>query len=259
MEQTTVVQVITPSMAKSMLENNKANRPISKSDVSRYARDMKSGNWVLTHQGILVGKDGALIDGQHRLMAVVTSGVALKFSVTYDENVSTPLELPLDTGRKRSGHVSLGVPKSLSAVSNVAFRLVTSKASPTLSELKKFVDLIHPYHDILSKRTRKGIGSGVTLAAIVQIMRGKDMDYVVDTYAGLVGNYKTLFPYPASFFNQVVVDRVQMDTYESFARAIRAFDPDNRHKSKALVKCRDTAVSEAIEITKATILPLLND
>lgn len=44
--------------------------------VDKYARDMRAGQWVLTHQAVALGPDGvSLIDGQHRLMAIVESGV----------------------------------------------------------------------------------------------------------------------------------------------------------------------------------------
>lgn len=78
---TSVVEV-TPAMAQEWLNRNKDNRALRKSSVTAFARDMKRGDWVLTHQGIAFSESGRLIDGQHRLSAVVEAGVAVKMMVT---------------------------------------------------------------------------------------------------------------------------------------------------------------------------------
>lgn len=76
------VELIGPDLARRYLAFNTKNRPLSPTRVASYKKDMQSGFWPLTHQGICFGEDGRLIDGQHRLAAVVESGVAAKFLVT---------------------------------------------------------------------------------------------------------------------------------------------------------------------------------
>ena len=61
-------------MTESLLKMNTHNRPVKKSVVSRYVRDMKNGQWDLTCQGIGVSECGVLVDGQHRLIAHRESG-----------------------------------------------------------------------------------------------------------------------------------------------------------------------------------------
>lgn len=82
--QYTRIETIDPSLAKILLEANVRNRPISVSHVDALARDMLSGNWRLTHQGIAVDVDGRLVDGQHRLTAIVKTGVTIRMHVTYN-------------------------------------------------------------------------------------------------------------------------------------------------------------------------------
>jgi hypothetical protein len=82
--QNTVIEIITPARAHELLKNNTKNRTLRRSAVTEFARQMKSGHWQLTHQGIAVEPDGTLLDGQHRLHAVVEAGVPVKMSVTYD-------------------------------------------------------------------------------------------------------------------------------------------------------------------------------
>lgn len=66
---------VTPAMALKWLEGNTHNRAVRDSVVARYASDMRLGRWRMTHQGIAFNGDGTLIDGQHRLYALIESGV----------------------------------------------------------------------------------------------------------------------------------------------------------------------------------------
>jgi hypothetical protein len=73
---------ITPSQAGLWLERNPTNRPLRESTVAAYAADMQDGNWLPTHQGIAIDDNGVLIDGQHRLAAIVRSGCTIGMLVT---------------------------------------------------------------------------------------------------------------------------------------------------------------------------------
>lgn len=74
---------ITPTMAKHWLENNFSNRPVKQDVIAAYARDMINGTWVATHQGVAFNDRDELIDGQHRLMAIVKSGCTIRMMVTF--------------------------------------------------------------------------------------------------------------------------------------------------------------------------------
>ena len=83
-DQFSAIEPITPDLAALLLQGNVRNRKISGVLVDALARDMQTGNWKLTHQGIALDKDGRLLDGQHRLTAVVKSGCTVKMLVTYN-------------------------------------------------------------------------------------------------------------------------------------------------------------------------------
>jgi hypothetical protein len=74
---------VTPAMAERWLKNNFRNRPMREDTVIAYARDMKNGVWVLTHQGIAFNDQDHLIDGQHRLRAIILSGCTVSMMVTF--------------------------------------------------------------------------------------------------------------------------------------------------------------------------------
>lgn len=78
---TFTLEMITPELAKIYLGENKGNRNIRKSSVAQYVKDMLDGNWRSTHQGIAFNSDGVLIDGQHRLHAIIESNVSVEMVV----------------------------------------------------------------------------------------------------------------------------------------------------------------------------------
>lgn len=85
----TIVETITPRKAKELLEVNTNNRPISKTRVDHYTSLMKNGKWHLTHQGIAISKTNVIIDGQHRLLAVVDANMPIDFNITYNVDDDT--------------------------------------------------------------------------------------------------------------------------------------------------------------------------
>lgn len=76
------VEMITPEYARQILEHNTKNRKPRTGLVAQYARAMERNDWKLTHQGIAINCDGTLLDGQHRLLAVISSGVTVRMLVT---------------------------------------------------------------------------------------------------------------------------------------------------------------------------------
>lgn len=90
-----------PEYALKLLEKNTMNRPHRKLLVDFYAKEMSSGNWKEdTGETIKFSKEGKLLDGQHRLMAVIQSGIGQNFHFVHGLDEST--FQVLDTGAKRS-------------------------------------------------------------------------------------------------------------------------------------------------------------
>jgi len=94
------VQSITPKKAAEYLEVNTANRPLSQSTVKGFAEAMSRGDWMVTHQGIAFSSTGVLVDGQHRLAAVVEADIPVEMTVFTDVNDAT-FDV-LDTGKRRN-------------------------------------------------------------------------------------------------------------------------------------------------------------
>lgn len=248
------IQYISPEVAKGYLANNRSNRPLSPMNVDRYARDILEGQWKVTHQGILIGKNGALIDGQHRLNAIIKANTGIKMQVTYDDSISSPLEVPIDTGKKRTVNISLGVSTTLAAAASFGLKICSPNRSHTLHEMQSFIEKIRHENEMLGHNKRKGITTPIRLAAIAQIKSGADIEFVIKTYGYLVGDYKKLDPCPASLFNQIIIERITFSQHELLARALKIFDVKNREKSKLQIKNVEDAISEATLFIKKTFL-----
>ena len=94
----TKIERITPEMAINMLSKNSSNRKLRIDRVSFYAKQMKEGKWHLTGQTIVFGKNDELLDGQHRLWAIVESDTTQEFLVVYNADKVNAY----DCGLKRS-------------------------------------------------------------------------------------------------------------------------------------------------------------
>lgn len=75
---------VTPTMAAEWLARcNTKNRRVNKIHVQKLANEMKSGRWTVNGETIAFDEDMVLIDGQHRLNAIVQSGVTIETIVVY--------------------------------------------------------------------------------------------------------------------------------------------------------------------------------
>ncbi|MFE7381817.1 hypothetical protein ACFU9F_15765 [Streptomyces zhihengii] len=98
------VVTITPDMASQLLSRNPSNRPLDRSLVAQMVSQIRGGGWQVTHQGIALDgplETGNLVDGQHRLNAILKAGVPTQ--VLLFEGVPRETFSVLDTGKRRSG------------------------------------------------------------------------------------------------------------------------------------------------------------
>ena len=91
---------VTPDFAQSILDMGSPNRNIRQLDVARYAADMAAGNWTNTGEAIKFDQQSMLLDGQHRLSAIVKAGITVPLLFVYD--IPRDSQDVMDSGRKRS-------------------------------------------------------------------------------------------------------------------------------------------------------------
>jgi hypothetical protein len=118
---TFTVETITPRLAELYLQKNtKNNRKVTKKTVGNYAADMTSGNWKLSPDCIAFDENDHLINGQHRMEAVIVSGKPVKFGVL--RRFPQDSMQCFDIGKRRQMHERLtisGIPMTQSECSIV--------------------------------------------------------------------------------------------------------------------------------------------
>jgi hypothetical protein len=98
----TEVMTVTPAMAEKWLAATTfRNRNVSSTVVFRYAADIAKGEWLLNGESIVLDDNGNVIDGQHRLRAIMKSGRSIQSVVV--RGVSSETFHTIDIGKKR-GH-----------------------------------------------------------------------------------------------------------------------------------------------------------
>lgn len=94
------IETITPDRAARYLTHNTGNRSIKKGHVRSLARDIANGKWRLTGEAIKFNCDGELLDGQHRLQAIVAAKTPAPMLVI--RGLERGVRTVLDTGAKRT-------------------------------------------------------------------------------------------------------------------------------------------------------------
>lgn len=94
------VMDVTPELAEEWLGKNTHNRLVRPTYVRSLARDMANGQWHFDGAPIRFSAEGVLLDGQHRLHAVIRSGVTVSMLVL--TNLTAESQVVMDTGRART-------------------------------------------------------------------------------------------------------------------------------------------------------------
>ena len=176
---TTCVETITPDVAKKYLQHNRKNRKVKPRQVESLARDIRQGNFKLTHQGIAFNSDGQLVDGQHRLLATLLAQLPITIMVSRD--MPADCVEAIDRGETRSvcdimniehsdERMALKDAKIVSALSQMVrcyygrFKLSTAQTIALYKTMSKAVDAVY---DIISRSTAYRRMTAPMIAAII--------------------------------------------------------------------------------------------
>jgi len=171
---------VEPADAERWLQNNDANRGLRARAVNAYARDMEHGKWMLTGESVKFDRHGNLLDGQHRLSAIVQSGQPPRLLIV--SGIDPAVRTVIDTGAVRTGGDALriaglggGNPYALASAARLLVlwhsgRLVTMTSGmrgedrATHSEIVDMVthrpDLLDAVHESTRDYQRIGIPPG---------------------------------------------------------------------------------------------------
>lgn len=120
---TFTLETITPEKAEEYLRHNVNNRNLHPTRVKALQRDIEANAFLVTHQCIAFNAMGDLIDGQHRLWAIIESGITVQMYVARYERTETAMALPFDMGLTRKTHDILDISRKASEIASAILRL----------------------------------------------------------------------------------------------------------------------------------------
>lgn len=247
---------MSPELATHLLEKNDDNRPISMQHVKMLAGAMKRGEWKLTHQPIAIAPSGRLLDGQHRLWAVVESGVTIDCVVIRD--VPEDTFDCIDIGKRRSISDVLGGDKAMIGVSTAMARYVHGHSQVTPQIVEGFVKYFGPAIEELlahAPSSAKGLTNAqVRLAAVLRMTNPQNKEYVKQQYRALsVRDYGAMQPIVQSFVRQVDSNTRKIIEWEIGARAYFAFDVRAKNTERLIMKNHMIHVEEMREVIRTVM------
>lgn len=148
------ILAVTPEMAERWLGYNIINRPFRNHQAIKLESDMLSGRWLFDGAPIRFDEHGNLIDGQHRLTAVMRTGLTFPFSVM--QGLPSQAQDVMDLNAKRtaadqlafrgvrnSGFVAASVRLFLLHHNGLLFKDTHRKAEVTEAVITAYVDANH--------------------------------------------------------------------------------------------------------------------
>jgi hypothetical protein len=237
---------ITPAKARDMLAGNYGNRPLRKAVVDRLAAEMRSGYWQLSHQGIAFSSDGRLLDGQHRLNAVIKADVAVQMMVA--RNVPDDAFKVTDRGVQRTiADVTRQDKRIVEACSFIA--RLHGYPAPSAAVVERVIagcgEAVMDLVVACGKTARGRSAAPIKAAAALRIMQGHK-DYVLRQWRALILlEYADMTPAMQILCRQLTDDtrtsprgNISGTTlqYDRAARAWVAFDPARAYVTRIAVR-----------------------
>lgn len=79
----TIYLRIDAAAAQFLLQFNTRNRPLTQERILPIMRSLLAGTYVTTHQGLAMTRERIFIDGQHRLVAIIRTGIPAVLPITF--------------------------------------------------------------------------------------------------------------------------------------------------------------------------------
>lgn len=180
---------LTPEIAKDWLDRfNGSNRAIQKSHVNAIARDIRAGGWMMNAQPIAFNGDpfageALLLNGQHRLHAVVAAGMPIEIMVATGVEKEAFATYDVHARHSHGKYVTKGDERVLAAAAKIQWRVDNGKSAfesvtPSATEIHK---TIMAHEELLSafrfsrKKEMQEIGSaGILTFFIAKVTREDD-------------------------------------------------------------------------------------
>ena len=249
----TELRMITPQVAREMLKHNKENRPLRIGWVDTLRAAWDRGEWKKTNASIGFATSGRLLDGQHRLTMIsqLPEGTLVPVNVTIgmdDDSFDA-----IDQGKHRSLGDLYNITAGMAACATFCAKIANSseRSGLTPQAVRPFVEWIAPQYSALTTFCPSAAvvfsSAPVRTAAVLQMKRGHDEDFILNAYRSMVLSHIEEMPYAARALVQQRMNGkiLSARSNDLFCRALRVFDSTQRQRiSSILVKDMPAALAE---------------
>ena len=125
----TKIITVTPKDAEKYLAHMVNNRPGRTRHLIKLSASIGRGDWGMTGQPIIFTASGKLLDGQHRMRAVVASGKSVEFLAVYgvDESMYSKID---DCAPRSTADAMVGVPNGQVVAGAIRYVFAEMKCAP---------------------------------------------------------------------------------------------------------------------------------
>lgn len=182
---TVSIERIDPDRARQLLERNKNNRRVSEKAVQRIRQAIRDDTYMFNGETVVLGENDEVVDGQHRLMAIVAAGKPIVTLVVRGINRESAFgHHGLGRARNLSDWLSIrgyANPEKLASGTGVLFQYLenqlTNYCTPTIEQAAKLISDYPELEWAAMARGRSSLvrpGTKVCLAVLMQRIDEED-------------------------------------------------------------------------------------
>lgn len=232
----TKIEIISPQIARTyLLSSPLFQRKVRSNWVDSLCKMINEGSFLLTHQGIAFDVSGNLIDGQHRLMAIIQADKSVKMNVTY--NVSDQAWHGTDQGIVRRVQEFTTLSKRIGETCRFIAKLLYHEGRPSAALLEKLgssrygqkIDEIYQFAP--SARKYYSQAPMLAMAGLRAYIDGGD--YAKIQYRALVlQDYDSMSANSKALCRQVNSSLAKPAGPDVIARAFKVFDINRKDQTR---------------------------
>jgi hypothetical protein len=188
----TKIVSVTPEIAKYLLRFNVGNRKMREKSVKYWAGCLRTSSVTLSHQGIALVGDIAnplrVLDGQHRLQAILETGIACDFLVAMYVPENSFENLDNGLARTMTDRTKLESSQVKASTMIVGLRQTRTLKAP-VSLIQKVYAVIKPFEIFVTDCKKRNFSSQAIRAAFILQQRKMGYNHAEDFQKG---NFKAM-------------------------------------------------------------------
>ena len=253
--------LLTPQDARTLLANQAKNRKLTQHRVEEYTYLMETGRWQSASDGsvLFVNKNGELINGQHRLTALVKADVSLPFMIIQADTSSSSMEAIFDQGQNRTVAQITETSRNFCSVCEFLYRWVLKnnmRANPEIVHSFTVKLKAHGLYDSIFSMAQKGMSKHSGNAPVwcraafitAKLLKYPGIDSVFDSFISedVKDNFSnTLWKFIRRTGRPSTMP-AKIDAYYQFLSLLKKPTSEKARKSQAIISSVESGLREVL-------------